>query len=422
MDQTEAKTGSGAGQPKVVPPYARRSGTRREAMVGLLFVLLICTKLFDPRDWKPSVVFDGSDNVQIAEAQRWWSGSLDLPKRVWDTALFEGRIYSHFPPMFSFVAAVVVPVWDGVPQLILFALLAVPLPFLAYRLFWLRTGCAFPTAMLTIGLICGTSLWKVVDLSLRFGQPFFVNQALATFGLLILLVEYWGKKRLWVGSLGFVVAALSRQITFAYALVLLAMAISGRSKGNRGRRILAALTPCVLVAGVHLSFNYAKFGNPLDNGYLRIYEGRDDALAERGLSTGLFSWTYIPRNLYYASLGFPEIERKGAPDHPRYRAKPNATGTGIWWTSPVLLFVFVYGRTVWRDERSRPLLISASVVFAALMCYHSAGYLQLGFNRYSLDYIPAMFAAAAPVVNEGRRRWVAAACVAWSVGYFVWFL
>ena len=139
-------------------------------------------------------------------------------------------------------------------------------------------------------------------------------------------------------------------------------------------------------------------------GYVRDLSVAEDVLQD-GLVAALEHWP-----------------SRGLPDNPRYRVKPNVMGTGIWWTTPLLLFVFIDFRKVWSDRRNRPLLISAAVVFAALMCYHSTGYLQRGYNRYSLDYIPAMFAMIAPVVAHGKRRWVAAALVAWGVAYFTWFL
>jgi len=68
--------------------------------VYAMFVLLCPAKLR-----RPDTVFTLQENIQIAEAQAWWSGRLDLPERKHDSALFDGRVYSPFPPLFSRLAA-----------------------------------------------------------------------------------------------------------------------------------------------------------------------------------------------------------------------------------------------------------------------------------------------------------------------------
>lgn len=419
MSEQSAK-GSGEGS----GTHARRlwGGTRRQVVVGLIFVLLICAALFRSWAWLPGKVFDCWDNAQISEAQSWWLGHLYLPHRFWDTAVVGDRIYSHFPPMFTFLAALAVPFWDGVPYWILFALVVVPIPFLAYRLFLMRTGSVFSGVVLAVGFVCGTSLWPVIDRTLRGGAPFFVNQTLSVLGLCLFLVAYFGRRRVWLASIGLLIAGLSRQMTLAYALPLLTMAWMGATGVDRRRRLMAALVPVVLIAAAYMGLSYAKFGSPLDNGYLRIYEGRDDALARAGKTTGLFSVRYIPMNLYHVSIGPPELEKKKTAEGIRYRIKSNMMGTGIWWTTPLLLWLLVDFRRVVREPGNGPLLIAIGVIFAALMCYHSTGFAQRGYNRYSLDYVPAVLAVLAPVALKGKRRWVSLAMVGWSVVYFAWLI
>ncbi len=88
-----------------------RSG-RREFWYGLLLVFLVVVGLNTATLWRPGVV----NNIQITEAKAWWNGHLDLPEREWDTALKDGRVYSYFPPMFTIIAAGVVPFTNGVPH------------------------------------------------------------------------------------------------------------------------------------------------------------------------------------------------------------------------------------------------------------------------------------------------------------------
>ena len=191
---------------------------RRDVWLGVALVILAFGLLVEAKLWRPDTRFTIKENVQIGEAEAWWKGRLDLPERKWDTALKDGRVYSHFPPMFSVIAAVVVPLFRGVPHWFIVLALVLPVLLLAYALFFRRTGSPVWAALLAIGLACGTSALPVIDKTLRGASPYFVNQTLATVGLLIMLVESFGRRRVWMVGIGLVVAALSRQMTVAYLI------------------------------------------------------------------------------------------------------------------------------------------------------------------------------------------------------------
>jgi len=381
-------------------------------------VLLIGAVLVRPQAWSPTKVFNGRDNVQIAEAQSWWFGRLHLPERRFDTASVGGQAYSHFPPLFSFMAALIVPFYAGVPQWLVWLIVVIPIPVFAYRLFWIRTGSVLAGVVLAIGLVCGTSVWPVIDRALQGGAPYFVNHALATTGLCILLAEYFGPRRPWVVGAGLVLAALSRQMTIAYALPLLWMVRGGAIRS--GRSFWPVGGAFVLVVAILAGSNALKFGHPLDSGYIRIYEGRDDALASFAHRHGLFSLHFVPKNLYYALLGLPEVEQGDRVYFPK--VEPSAWGTGILWTTPLLFWLAVDFRRVFRDRRNWPLLAASGMVFAVLMCFHTTGYTQRGFNRFSLDYLPVLLAMLAPLCMKRERRWISVAMVVWSVVYFRWLI
>ena len=94
-------------------------------------MLIAFVVLCQARFWRPDELFTITENIQIGEAQSWWTGRLDLPERKWDTALKDGRVYSRFPPMFSFVAACLVPLFHGVPHAFLVLGLVLPLVLLS---------------------------------------------------------------------------------------------------------------------------------------------------------------------------------------------------------------------------------------------------------------------------------------------------
>jgi len=84
-----------------VAPEGNPSRVRR--CVYLLVVVVLLGLLAETPLWRPDTLFGLRDNVQIAEAQAWWSGQLDLPERRWDTALSVGKVYSYFPDRKSVV-------------------------------------------------------------------------------------------------------------------------------------------------------------------------------------------------------------------------------------------------------------------------------------------------------------------------------
>ncbi len=397
--------------------------------VAALLVLLTFALLCDAKLYRPGEVFTITENIQIAEAQSWWQGRLDLSERKWDSALFQGRVFSHFPPMFSFVSAIVTPVFHGVPHWFIAVAIVLPIPLLAYALTRRLVSSALWSAVLAIGLVCGTSALPVLEKALRGGSPYAVNQALALIGLLVFLSEYFGRGRFWVAGLGVLIAAWSRQMTLAFLFPLSWMAWEQKTNTpstfpERKRGGLKILYPVVFVivltVGVPMSLNWLKFKNPLESGYLHVYEGRDDDLFARDARThGLFSTWYVPRNLYYANLGFPEVHGIAVGREREWYVTPNHWGTGIWWTTPLLLYLFADWRRTIGAPRERVLLMAGGLAYIGLMLYHSTGFEQRGLNRYSLDYLPALFALAAPgSIATPRRKWLTAGLILWGVLYF----
>lgn len=405
----------------VRPPL--RPHARRDFWLGLAVVYAACLGWNECRLWRPGALFDGSRQPQIAEARAWWNGRLELPERQHDTAVSDGLSYSHFPVMFTIIAAGLVPLFGGVPHGFLVAALAVPVPLLAYVLFRRLTASSWWGAAGAIGLVMGTSLWPVLDRTVRSASPYFVNHALATIGLLILLLEFSGRRRVWVAGLGLIIATMSRQMTVAFALPLAWLAWRGGSRDQRASRLGQLAFVGIVVAAVPLTMNTLKFGHPLTTGYSLIYtEREDDPFARDAKAHGLFSWHFVPRNLWHANLGFPKLHRIEVVGKAEYHLRPSFLGTGIWWTTPLLLWLFVDLRRILADPAARVLLVSSAAIYVALLFFHATGADQRGYNRFSLDYLPALLAIVAPRCFVGWRRWLSVGMIAWSVVYFCWLI
>ncbi|MFQ5490063.1 MAG: hypothetical protein ACE5GE_05010 [Phycisphaerae bacterium] len=394
-------------------------------VAGVLGVYLAAYLLIDTGAIKYTFLLTPDNNLNVAEARAWLDGRLDLAvdrpdgKRPWDSALFEGKVYNVFPPAFTMIAAgVMKAVPDGVPSIVLI-LLVVPLPGLAYLVFWRRVRRVGLAVLISIGYLLGTSLLPVANHALRNGEVWLVNHLLSQVGLLVFLADFFGRRRIWLGGLGLILAAWSRQLTGAYLIGLVYVAVAAyRVEGKKAGLVWAGLVGVVLVA-VPATLNAMKFHSPVESGYRYIYEGRwddpSDAFAQRA-GRGLFSPAFVPRNVYYMNLGLP------VPDEPWWllRFTPNTECTGIWWTTPLLLWVWVDWRRVWGQVELRWLLVPVGLVYAALMLFHTTGADQLGYNRFSLDFVPVLLAVVAPGWADQKRRGVALGLVLWSVWYFRW--
>jgi len=389
--------------------------------LGLLLVYMVVLGLTEARLWRPGTLFVGATNVQIAEAQAWWNGRLDLPERWHDTALHDGKVYSHFPPMFSIIAAGLVPFFQGVPHWFM-VLLALLVPLLAYELFRRLVRSPWWAAVAAIGYVCGTSLWPVLDWTIRTASPYYVNIMLANIGLLMFLIELSGRKRVWLAGLGLLIATLSRQLSVAFAIPLIWLALRRDGAELRGRRLATLAVVGVIVAAVPLVANTLKFDHPLRTGYSLIYEGRDDPLAKNAQEFGIFSPAFVVDNLYHTNLGLPNRYVITMAGQKEIHFRPNTACTGIWWTSPLLLWLFVDIRRILSLPAARWLLVAAGLVYVALLFFHATGADQRGCNRFSLDYMPALLAIIVPRCFAGRRRWISLVMIGWSVVYFRWLI
>lgn len=423
-----------------------------------------------------------ASNAGVAEAAAWLDGRLDLPQppgrdalrdRPHDTALFDGRVYNVFPPLIGFLTVLLSPLhewlsadaarwlpWTYVP------LVFWPLPITAFVVLRRRTGDSAWAALLTFAFVTGTGVLPCLNLA-RSGQLGAINHLLSQIGLLILVADLLGRRRIWPALIGLAIAVWSRQMTLLYALPLLWLARRGRGVAGRRRGLRLSLCGLIVIVAPLLTLNALKFGNPLDFGYRYIYAGRDDPMAQRCAAHGTFSPRFIPENLWYMHLQWPDINLGLT----GYTITAGGMGTSIWLTSPLLLYVLpcllkAVARTAGRPgtppagtetdagpsgklesreetdllesadrsmgyrvqpcppsreyngEARTALLLGTLLVMAGLLCYHTPGFLQPGYHRFALDFIPIWFVLIAPHTRGGRRTWLTLACIAWSVLYF----
>jgi hypothetical protein len=241
-----------------------------------------------------------------------------------------------------------------------------------------------------------------------YGNTWLLAHLLAVLGLTLAWLEALGSAN--PVLLGFFVscAATSRSPTLLAAPIFLFLALR---KSPRLVTVVAFGLPLAITGLLLGAYNYARFGDVLNNGYILANE----ALLHP--EHGSFSWRYVPQNLQQYFLRLPELSRTwpyvGLTDH----------GLSLIATTPAVLLLLRFG---WSKNApsaallGRLALLGAGLILALYLSYFWDGWRQFG-SRYTLDFTPFLIVALA-LKNDstGRRNLVLPAFVLASVLVNVW--
>lgn len=421
-----------SGMPSASPPSESRPdrGPRARTLICAALALAAVQLVAGPKLQLSQWQLTAEKNVGVVEGLAWLDGRIDLPlpvadplhHRPNDTALIGGRIYNVFPPLFGLLTVTLLPLnrfffgcddyWLPILYVAVVFGSLFTAAFLAFRA---RVADAAWAGLLSVGLVAGSAVLPNLYLARHefLGGTYHVT---ATTGLLLLAGDLLGRQRIWPGLIGLLVAFWSRPLTIFFALPLAWVA------WRRGRRAMFAVGMALVVLPP-AALNYAKFGSPAPTGYRAIYVGREhEPVARRcdefGLFNPRFAWQAVGdlphSNLYYMHLALPQINVSST----SIDFVPDWHGVNIWFTTPLLLFVLLDLRRWWAERPARFLMLASLPIMAALLCYHDPGFIQFGYYRYALDFIPVWLLVIAPGTRGGRRAWFASLCIAWSLLYF----
>lgn len=402
----------------------RRGEPRWRIVACFLLMLASIQLIMGPKLRLSQWGIAADSNAAVMEASAWMQGRLDLPdqgpdpahRRMHDTAYFNGKVYNVFPPLMAFLTVLLAPIHHALlgrtdiwlPTTHLLTLFW-PIPIVGFLVFRKQVGDSAWAALLTVGWMGGTALLPNLAATGTglLGQ---VNHVASQVGLLILAADVLGRKRIWPALIGLAIAVWSRQMAMLYAIPLLWIAYRQRKLGL----CFAGLSVIVLPL---LILNHLKFGNPLDFGYPYIYVNRDhEELARKCRESGLFSLRFFPENFYYMHLAPPRVDEVSLT---RIHVNPaHLHGTSIWITSPILVYVLVSWRRWMAEPERQVLMLGTFLVMFGVLCYHGTGFIQAGYSRFALDFIPVWLVAIAPMTTGRWRSWVTIACIAWSLLYF----
>lgn len=218
---------------------------------------------------------------------------------------------------------------------------------------------------------------------------YFYAHVVTVFLLWAILTEYLTKKRYWLIGLllSFILATRvpsSLLIIFFIIQIFLDNKLSGKEKINN---VIKVMIFPIIMGLLLIIYNYLRFNDFFEFGY--SYQVLIVEAVAKAREYGMFNLIHIPGNLFYLLLGLPEPIFRDSVTHllqfPYLKANP--WGMSIFFTSPLLLYLFKFN---YKDIASKLLLMNVFIISLPILLYYGIGYWQFGY-RYSLDFLPLLF-------------------------------
>jgi len=276
---------------------------------------------------------------------------------------------------------------------------------------YLAFGFTFATAFLGVGI------WP---------WSWYFSQVITCLLVFATIAETIGKRRPWILGVLFALILAARVSAALGALWCIGEILRDRGDWQRKlKSVLAIAVPVLVVAGLLMAYNHARFDHAFDQGYA---EQIIPPHAAAGRALGIFSMQHLPGNLYNLLLAAPIPVRRDnvsiALTFPYVVANP--WGMSLWVTSP--LFLYLLGLRH-RDDTSVLLLLTTLVIAVPILLYYGVGFRQFGY-RYSLDFLPFLYYLLLRNYRQQRGdltvgfKAVVLLCAMWNLylfaGHFVW--
>jgi hypothetical protein len=382
--------------------------------------------------WGAAQLFQQTDTPDVAYfnhlAAAFLEGQLHLanPPSTHDLTFHAGRWYVPFPPlpallMMPWIALRSLPALNTTFFCAFFGALNVTLVFLLLnalaqrgQLSLSRSGMLWLTALFGLGSVhwyMATigSVWFVAQIctvtfvalavwaAAATGSPWWTGTALAC-----ALLARPNVLLTWPLLLGIAASHLTAEPSLSWRLPW--RALSGWS--------VRSAVPIALAVGLLLIYNAARFGHPLDFGYLN--ENVAEALAPSLQTYGQFNLRYLPKNVWAMWLAGPQWQAE------QNFWQPNPEGMSLLLTTPALIYLV--------RARGRSLLIAGGwvallLLMIPLLLYYNTGWWQFGY-RFSLDFmvpvVVLLAVAAGTRISWPMRLLILAGIVVNAYGLYWW--
>ncbi len=378
--------------------------SRLKQIFLLAAILLVTFTVYRQTSQHVAWVFTPNKTYWHMLADAFLHGRLYLinPDTTHDLTFFNNQWYVPNPPLPAFIVMpfvaligvykinmVVFSIWVGAVNVVLTYLLLAAASQRGLTGTGLR-GNLWLTALFAFGTV---NWWLAV-----MGRMWFLSQTLTvTFLLLAALLAVRGRSPWWVGAaLG--AAMLSRPNVFTIwpLLVGIFLYFDRQTHDNRlsFKRFLLwsiqSAIPVVLAVAGLLYYNFIRFGDLFDFGYVSIHSA--EWLMNNVQTYGMFNAHFFPINFKMMFLTTPALALKEG----CLVFAASRDGYSLWFMTPAIIYIF-------RRFKANPWVLGAwvSVLLSVglLLLYHNTGAWQLGY-RYLMDFFVPVLLLIALGVKE----------------------
>lgn len=312
--------------------------------------------------------------------------TLDMP--IGDITLFNGRYYMYFGPFASIVLVPFAAIFGKTFPQAMIGIFSMIISFYAVYVIskffkfssldsvWLAAFFTFSTVLFSLSIV-NISAYQV--------------QALGCAMIILSLREYFQRKKrpLLIGL--FLGLALMTRMTLGLSVLFFVFEFLQKriTRADLVKILIPFAVCCIVLAG----YNFVRFKNPFDSGYLHSTALSTYPISEN-MTFGYMGIAHVPTNLYALFLKGPglvtESEHGFVLKFPYFRADP--WGMAIWFTSPLFLAIIYKFR---KNNYTKSVLLTTVALMFPVIGYFSVGFAQFGY-RYALDFLPFLFLALIP--------------------------
>ena len=315
---------------------------------------------------------------------------------------FNGNYFVVYPPMpavllLPFVALFGTNVDQG--------LMSVFLACFCVAAIWLmlkKTGVNGKKALWLTALFgFGTCFWFIASV----GSSWYIEHVVAVLFLTLAIIITLYKKSPFLSGLLLGFAFLSRlPVVLSFPFFLLLMYDQNGAWKPRLKQAAYFLIGLGIIVGVYELYNFGRWGVFSDIGYNLIPGIQQDPY----FTQGIFSLSYIPRNVYAIFFQGPILLN----NFPYF--EPNWMGLGLFFTTPAFIYIF---KGPW-NKLSKYAALAVACILPILITHGTVGFTQFGY-RFSLDFTPFLMLLAAKGMRE-NLGWEEKALIILSILVNLW--
>lgn len=333
---------------------------------------------------------------------------LDQPGQTHDLTKFRGRWYVPFPPLPALLMLPWLAVFGTINSVVFsIAVAAAGVTCVALTLRqaqlngWLTLTPTAERLLIALYTLGSVHWYMAVD-----GNVWFLSQIATSAALALALWLAVSGRSPWLIGGALAAAMLGRPHVGLFGVMLLGVWLQRNDLPRTAadwRRLLRWIAqiavPVLLAVAALLAYNQARFGNPLNFGYMI----QNIAVELRGDLNrfGQFNLRFVERNMRALFLLLPDTDNRHG------LLLPNMHGISIFLTMPAVLLIAA-------ARAPRTIIVSGLLtillMLIPLLTYYNTGWQQFGY-RFSLDFLPAVLLLIALGAARLPRL------LPWLVGY-----